>query len=329
MASMAATSWTMADLGAPPEVETSFCGLGVVSVDEPVTEPQMPYFGQMTPVPDVTAIVIAWNVRDELGDCFQSLRDHAGPLSVEVIYIDNGSSDGSPDLVAERFPEVAIVRLPTNEGLPARNHGLRRARGRDRMILDSDARLTAGALPTAVAVLQGDPSIGLVGPRLVYPDGTLQLSCRRFPPFALPVLRRPPLGRFFEDGPTVRHHLMAGCGHGARRRVEYVLGACQVFRAEAQHAAGEFDPAIWFGHDDAHWCFRVRMAGYDIVYVPEAVVVHDYRRTSAARPLSVMSLRMLQAHVHFQRTWWPHRRRLIAEGRQMDADADARVGSPC
>lgn len=276
----------------------------------------------MTIAPDVSVIVIAWNVRDELGPCFQSVRDHAGPLSVEAIYIDNGSTDGSADLVAERFPEVHIIRRPTNEGLPARNHGLRLARGRYRMLLDSDARLTHGALPTAVAALEANPRIGLVGPRLVYPDGRLQLSSRRYPPLALPVLRRPPLGRYFEDGPTVRHHLMAGVGHDRQRRVEYVLGACQVFRAEAQQAAGEFDPAIWFGHDDAHWCFRIRMAGYDIAYVPDAVVVHDYRRTSAARPLSVMSIRMLQAHVHFQRTWWRHRRQLLAEGRQMDAEAE-------
>ncbi len=283
----------------------------------------------MTPAPDVTAVVIAWNVRGELEGCLQSIRDHAGPLSVETVYVDNGSTDGSADLVAQRFPEVTVLRRPTNEGVPARNHGLRLARGRYRMLLDSDARLTAGALPTAVGVLEANPSIGLVGPRLVYPDGTLQLSCRRYPPLALPVLRRPPLGRFFEDRPTVRHHLMADDSHDDQRCVEYVLGACQIFRVEAQQAAGEFDPAIWFGADDADWCFSIRTAGYDVAYVPVAVVVHDYRRTSAAHPLSVMSLRMLQAHVHFQRRWWRHRKRLIAEGRQMDRDAEAAAKPRC
>jgi GT2 family glycosyltransferase len=280
-------------------------------------------------LPDVTVVVIAWNVRDELSACFQSLRDHAGSLSLEPIYVDNGSTDGSAELVAERFSEVRIVRRPTNEGVPARNHGLRLARGRHRMLLDSDARLTAGALPTAVDVLESNPRIGLVGPRLIYPDGRLQLSCRRYPPLALPVLRRPPLDRFFEDGRTVRHHLMADAAHDRQRRVEYVLGACQVFRAEVQEAAGEFDPAIWYGHDDAHWCFAIRMAGYDIAYVPEAEVVHDYRRSSAAKPFSMMSLRMLKAHVHFQRTWWPHRTQLIQEGRAMDVEAAAEVDAGC
>jgi len=156
----------------------------------------------VTQLPDVSVVVIAWNVRDELEACFQSLRDHAGPLTLETIFVDNGSTDGSSELVAERFPEVTIIRRPTNEGVPARNHGLRVARGRYRMLLDSDARLTEGALPRAVAVLEADPTIGLVGPRLVYPDGRLQLSCRRYPPLALPVLRRPVLrGRRHRPAP--------------------------------------------------------------------------------------------------------------------------------
>ncbi len=275
----------------------------------------------MTVTPDVSIIVIAWNVRDELEACFQSIRDHAGDLELEVFFVDNGSTDGSAELVAASFPEVTIVRRPTNEGIPARNHGLRRARGRLRMFLDSDARLTAGALPTAVAALDADPSVGLVGPRLVYPDGSLQLSTRRYPPLALPLLRRPPLARFLEDGATVRHHLMVDEPHDHARRVEYVLGACQLFRAEAQWEAGEIEAALWFGPDDAHWCFRIRTAGYDIVYVPEAVVIHDYRRTSASRPLSMMALRHLRGHLHFQRVWWRQRRQLIAEGRVMDRQA--------
>lgn len=271
--------------------------------------------------PDATAIVIGWNVRHELEACFQSIRDHAGDLDVEVVFVDNGSTDGSAEHVARTFPEVSIIRRPTNEGVPARNHGLRRATGRHRMFLDSDAQLTAGALPAAVALLDAEPRVGLVGPRLVYPSSELQLSARRYPPLLLPILRRPPLARWFEDSPTVRRHLMADDPHDRRRRVEYVLGACQIFRAEAQWEAGEIDEAIWYGHDDADWCFKIREAGYDIVYLPEAVVVHDYRRSTAGKRVSRTALRFLRAHLHFQRRWWRRRRRLIAEGRTMDREA--------
>lgn len=268
--------------------------------------------------PDVSVIVIARDVRDEVLTCFESIERHAGDVTYEAFLVDNASSDGTAEAVRERFPEVEVVSLSTNEGLPARNHGLRRARGRYRMFIDSDAALTPGALPTMVEALESDPTVGLVGPRLIYPDGSLQLSTRRYPPLMLPFLRRPPLDRFFEDGPTIRRHLMAGEPHDRRRRAEYVLGACQLFRAEAQAAAGEIDERIWFGHDDADWCFSMRVAGWEILYVPDARVIHDYRRTSAQQPLSTFALRQLAAHLHFQRKWWSRRSSLVAEGRAMD-----------
>jgi len=270
---------------------------------------------------DVSAIIIAFDVLDELRRCLPALFEHAGHLSLETILVDNGSSDGTADAVRAEFPEVRVIALATNEGLPARNHGLRAARGRFRMFIDSDALLTPGALPTLVETLERDPRAGLVGPRLVYPDGSLQLSPRRFPPLLLPILRRPPLSRFFEDGPTIRRHLMADDDHSRRRRAEYVLGACQVFREEAQLDAGEIDTGIWFGHDDADWCFSMREKGWDILYEPAATVVHDYRRTSAANPLSTHSLRQLAAHAHFQRKWRRRRAALVEQGRRLDAEA--------
>ena len=271
--------------------------------------------------PDVSVIVIAYEVRDEVLTCLRSVARHAGDLAVELIVVDNGSTDGTVAAVEEHFPQARIVALDTNEGLPARNHGLRRARGRMRMFLDSDALLTAGALPALVAVLHAHPRAGLAGPRLVNPDGSLQLSARRYPPLMLPVLRRPPLGHVFEKRRTIRRHLMADAPHDRRRKVEYVLGACMLFRAEAQEAVGEIDERIWYGHDDADWCFRIREAGYDVLYAPAAVVVHAYRRTSASNPLSLFALRFLLAHIHFQRKWLPRRRALVAQGRRMDEEA--------
>jgi len=270
---------------------------------------------------DLTAIVIAHDVCDEVLACLESLERHHGDLRLQIVVVDNGSRDGTADAVASRHPDVEVVRLERNAGMPARNEGLRRARGRHRMFIDSDASVTAGALETLVAVLDGDPSLGLVGPRLVYRDGRRQLSTRRYPPLLLPILRRPPLGRFFEHRATIRRHLMADEPGDRQRRVEYVLGACQVFRAEAQAAAGEIDRHIWYGHDDADWCFAIRRAGFAIGYVPDADVVHDYRRSSVRSPVSMLALRQLWAHMYFQAKWWRHRARLRAEGRALDAEA--------
>ncbi|MGH3042668.1 MAG: glycosyltransferase [Gaiellaceae bacterium] len=271
--------------------------------------------------PDVSVIVVAHDVRDEVLACLESVARHAAPATHELLLVDNGSSDGTAEAVAEAFPETQVVRLPRNVGVAARNEGLRRARGRMRMFLDSDARLTAGALPGLVAYLDANPGVGLVGPKLVYEDGTLQLSARRFPPPLLPLVRRPPLGRFFEDGALVRRHLMADERHDRTREVEYVLGACQLFTARAQSLAGEIDARIFFGPDDADWCFRIRRVGLAIVYHPAATVVHAYRRTSAARPLSRIAFEQLRAFARFQWKWRRERARLLREGREMDARA--------
>ncbi|MGZ6705510.1 MAG: glycosyltransferase family 2 protein [Solirubrobacteraceae bacterium] len=279
-------------------------------------------------MPDVTVIVIACDVREEVLSCLASVQEHTGALDVEVILVDNGSRDGTAEAVRSRCPGVEVVRRETNEGVPARNHGLRRARGRHRMFLDSDARLTPGALETLVEVLDTTPEAGLVAPRLEYPSGELQPSIRRFPPLALPLLRRPPLNRFFEDGRTVRHHLMADDPHDRSRRIEYALGACQLFRADAQAAAGEIDPRIHFGPDDADWCLRIREAGFDVLYVPEAIVVHDYRRSSNATPLSRVALRHLAAFLYFQSKWRRRGAALRAEGTAMDAEAALGASEP-
>ena len=267
---------------------------------------------------DVSIIVIAHNVRDEVLTCLASVREHHGQASVEMIVVDNGSTDGTAEAVAAAFPEAQVIVLATNEGGSARNHGLRRAVGRHRMFLDSDATLTPAALDTLVAFLDARPDVGLIGPRLEYPDGGFQPSARRLPPVLLPVLRRPPLSRFFEDGPVVRRHLQLDAPRDVTREAEYLIGACMVFSHAAQEAAGELDPRIPFAPEDIDWCVSVRLAGFRIAYVPAAVVVHDYRRTTAQRPISRAALQHLYGFAYFvwkrRRVW----RRLRAEGDAME-----------
>ena len=250
------------------------------------------------------------------------MDEHAAPVKAEVILVDNASRDGTAEAVAEAFPKAEVVALAANVGVAARNAGLRRARGRLRMFLDSDARLTAGALPELVGYLDANAGVGLVGPRLVSEDGTLQLSARRFP-HPPPAADAPPSARrLFEDSALVRRHLMADERHDLTREVEYVLGACQLFTAEAQAAAGEIDPWIFFGPDDVDWCLRIRRSGLRVVYHPAATVVHGYRRSFAAQPGSRIALRHCStAFARFQWAWRGQRARLVQEGREMDARA--------
>jgi N-acetylglucosaminyl-diphospho-decaprenol L-rhamnosyltransferase len=268
--------------------------------------------------PVVTIVIMAHSVRPELERCLASIAEHAG-MPVRTILVDNASTDDTCEWVRRTHPDVELVELPANIGYAARDHGLRRSETRYTMFLDSDAALTAGALPTLVRALDEHPAWGLVGPGLVYDDGSLQRSCRRYPPLLLPLLRRPPLGRYFEQRRTVQRHLMADFDHDRARPVLYLLGACQLFRTELARRAGAFDQRVFIGWDDADWCFRIREAGGEVVFLPDATVVHTYRRQTRQQPVSHAALRQLGAFVYFQRKYWSRRRGLLRLARELDA----------
>ena len=271
------------------------------------------------PDPAVSVVIVAHSVRDELERCLDSIAAYAG-VGCEVIVVDNASTDGTREWLGRDHPDVTIVALAENRGVAAREDGLRLACGRYTMFLDSDAALTQGALPKLVAALDEHSQWGLLGPQLVHEDGTLQLSCRRFPSLMLPLLRRPPLERLAGGSRIVTRHLMTDVDHEVPRAVPYVLGACQIFRTSLARTVGSFDRRIFFGPDDIDWCIRIRDAGGEVVYYPQATVVHAYRRATAARPVSRLSLRHAEGFVYFR---WKYRRRWRAL-RRLERDLDAR-----
>ena len=261
---------------------------------------------------EVTIIVIAHSLRHELERCFDSVRRLA-EVPVEVILVDNASTDDTRGWVRAEHPDVTLIELPRNIRATARDHGLRRSNTRYTMFLDSDTELTPGALPAMVSAMDEHPDWGLLSPRLVYDDGSIQHSCRRFPPLSLPLLRRPPLARFFDDSRPVRRHLMADFGYDRTRPVFYSISACHFFRTSLARKAAPFDPSGWgIGWADAEWCVRIRDAGGEIVFFPGATVIHSYRRATARQPVSGAALRQLRSFVEFQ--WrYRHGRRVSRE----------------
>ena len=254
----------------------------------------------------MTAITIGHSVREELAGCLESLREHAG-VPVQAILVDNASTDGTVGWVRDAYPEAEVVELTENVWCAARNSAMPRARAPYTLFLDSDARLTGGALPAMLDALERHPAWGMVAPRLVYPDGTLQLSSRRFPPRLLPFMRRPPLGRFLEHSTPVSRYLMRDADHGKSRPILYALGACLLFRTGVARSLGPLDHLIALGGcDDIDWGVRFWLTGHEVHSLPEATVIHDYRRASSQRPLSRGAWHHLRA---FARVQWKHRRR--------------------
>lgn len=256
--------------------------------------------------PDVSVVVVAWRARDDVLACLASLEQHAG-VTYEAIVVDDASGDGTAEAVAERHPDAVVVAKARNEGLAAgRNDALPYVRGRYVLMLDADTLVRPGAVPRLVRTLDDDPHVGLVGPRLVYPDGRLQLSCRRWPPFLVPLVRRGPIARLLPDPALQRRHLMSDWDHRRERPVVYVIGAAQLWRADLPRRIGGYDELVSsYGGEDVDWCLRVWAAGLEVRYVPEAEIVHVYQQATRRNLYGRKSWRALRDWYYLQ---WKHRR---------------------
>jgi GT2 family glycosyltransferase len=259
----------------------------------------------MTGAPDVSVVVVTWQARDHVLRCLDSLERNGGQ-AYEAVVVDDGSDDGTPAAIRERFPSVRVLAKETNEGLVAgRNDALSLVRGRFVLMLDSDTEVRPGAIEALAEVLDRNPDVGLVAPRLVYPDGELQLSCFRYPPFLLPLVRRGPLARLRQEPEMHRRHQMLDFDHSRERPVVWVAGAAQMWRAELPGRIGPYDTRVSsYGGEDIDWCLRVWAAGLEVRYVPRAEVVHVWQKVTRRRQFGLKSFRALRDWYYLQ---WKHR----------------------
>ena len=251
--------------------------------------------------PQVSVVVVAFRARDYVLTCLEALERDAG-VDYEAIVVDDGSGDGKPEAVRERFPGATVVAKTVNEGLSAgRNAALERIRGRHVLMLDSDTQVKPGAIARLSEVLDSNPDVGLVGPRLVNPDGSVQHSCRRWPSPLIPLMRRGPYARWNPEPEAHRWHMMMDFDFATERPVVAVMGAAQMWRADLPGRIGRYDERISsYGGEDVDWCLRVWRAGLEVRYVPDAVIEHEWQHVVRRQGLSRHSLLALRDFYYLQ-----------------------------
>jgi GT2 family glycosyltransferase len=220
------------------------------------------------PDPEVSVIVVSFNALPWLERCLESVRGH------ETIVVDNGSTDGSVDLVRSRFPEVRLVEQE-NLGMGAGNNaGMRLAGGRYFLLLNSDAWAEEGAIGRLVAFAEARPDAAVVGPRLVNPDGTLQRSVRAFPTVWRLATEYLFLRKLAPRSRLLNPLYVGDFRHDEAREVDWVTGAALLVRRDAADAVGLFDEDFFMFSEEADWMFRFREAGWKVWFDPDARVVH-------------------------------------------------------
>ncbi len=235
---------------------------------------------------DLSVVVLNWNAGEDLRRCLQSLTPLPSEIEMEVMVVDNASSDLSRAMVAKEFPSVRLMVNKTNLGFCAGNNAaLPYVNGRWVLFLNPDTIVHSDA--PAVMVQYGDarPDVGIIGPKLINPDDSLQYSCRHFPDLAAGFFRKTPLGRLFPKNRYAANYIMSDWDHCSAREVDWLSGAALMVRRCLLDEIGAFDEDYYMFCEDVDLCYRVWKSGWKVVYLPEAVITHRIGRSTDQVPV--------------------------------------------
>lgn len=235
--------------------------------------------------PELSILICSWNVRNDLERTLRSLFQRDQGLTTKVILVDNGSHDGTVDMVRERYPEVLIIANQANVGFAqANNQALARATGNYVLYLNPDTEVGEGTLKRCFQELAANPDVGMVGCRLLYPDGTIQYECaRRAYRLGDLLIESVYLHRFFPDHPVFGRQLMGDWDHQESRDVEAISGAFMMLPRSLAQRLGGMATEVFLYHEDMDLCLRVWQAGYRVRYLAEVSTVHYTSRATVGK----------------------------------------------
>jgi N-acetylglucosaminyl-diphospho-decaprenol L-rhamnosyltransferase len=244
----------------------------------------------MQPPPDVSVVMVGMNTRDFVRNAIVSVRDSRwGTFTHEIIYVDNNSKDDTVEMVRAEFPDVKVIANRENRHFcPAANQGSRGATGRMLLHLNNDTLVEPDALCQMASFLDATPAAGIVGCRLLNPDGTDQWSARRFPSWHNSVFgRRSLVARLFPDCTPLRRYLFKDELAGDRPfEVDWTGTPCMLVRTDTFWRSGGFPEDFYYWHEGT-FCNRTRNSGYGTWIVPTARVTHFEGKGGGARPYFV------------------------------------------
>ena len=234
---------------------------------------------------DVSVVIVSYESRPLLERCLAALAADAGrTASTEVIVVDQDSQDGTAAWLAAERPEVRLVALPENVGFGAgNNRGAEVATGRWLLLLNSDAFVRPGAIDELVRFAEARPSAGVVGPRLLWPDGRLQRSCRRFPTVSRLATEYLYLRKLAPRSRALNGFYCGDFDHATARRVDWLTGACLLVRRDLFEQLGGFDEAFFLYSEEVDLLYRAAQLGAETWFDPAAEVVHVWGGTRGPR----------------------------------------------
>jgi len=223
---------------------------------------------------DLSIIIVSWNVRDYLAACLESIRLNAGGLSLELIVVDSASTDGTVEMLRQRYPSVTVLAQTQNIGFTRGNNlGLQTAAGRNVLLLNPDTEIVGDALVQMVNALDGETAVGIVGPHTLNTDGSTQSTRRRFPTLVTAIFESTWLQRFAPRRVLDRYYAR-DIADTATADVDWVQGSALIARREVYTQIGPLDEQYVMFSEELDWCKRARDAGWRAVYIGSATIIH-------------------------------------------------------
>ena len=224
---------------------------------------------------DLSVVVVIWNSREFIKECLEGIYAAAGERDIEVLIVDNASTDGSAEFITQHYPDVRLTVNERNMGCSvAFNQGLQASKGKYIQILCPDTIVQSNAFDEMIAFLDAHPDTGAVGPRLAYPDGRPQPSCRTFPTFSTFIWEFIGLSRLFPRHPVFGRWRMGDFEHRSVREVDQPRGSSLMVRREMLSDVGLWDEDLEMFFNDVDWCLRMKQHGWKIYFLPDALMIH-------------------------------------------------------
>ncbi|HET6142771.1 MAG TPA: glycosyltransferase family 2 protein [Candidatus Acidoferrales bacterium] len=250
-------------------------------------------------VTNLSIVIVSWNTKKYLEECLTSLRTIDGNLSVEIIVVDNDSADGTPDMIRSEFPDVKLIETGANLGFAKGNNvGIKEATGEYICLINSDVNVPSDCLQKMYEYMEQQPTIGLLGPGMLRTDGRVHRSGMRFPSLWNIFLRALFLDSLFKSTGLFGGFLMKDFHFDQTRDMDVLNGWLWMARRDALHKVGPLDGRFFMYAEDVDWCKRFKLAGWRVVFYPEAKALH-YGGASAANARSRFNVEMQRANLQY------------------------------
>jgi len=255
-------------------------------------------FKEGTEIKDLTISIVSYNSLFFLRECLDSIFANPPETEYEIIVVDNASGDGTVKFVKENYPDVTMIPNDRNIGFAAANNrAIERSNSKYIILMNSDCRVFKGSLDNLASFMEENPEVGIAGPKIINTDGTIQLSCRRFPS-AFDAAAHTVLTNIFPHNPFSRKYKLADIKKDKPFKVDWVSGSCMIVRRKALEESGFLDENYFMYVEDLDICYRMWQKNWKVCYYPHAEVMHHIGGSSGSRRVKA-SFRMQRSVFYF------------------------------